>query len=86
MKKINSIVLGVAVSLFLGTSFVTPIQANDNLYSIFDYCLAVQDEAEKYGIEVTIFDYDTSKPITEQTIEYGVESVRKFANSIQIKE
>ena len=86
MKKINSIVLGAAVSLFLGTSFVTPIQANDNLYSIFDYCLAVQDEAEKYGIEVTIFDYDTSKPITEQTIEYGVESVQKFANSIQIKE
>lgn len=71
---------------FWGTSYFTPIQASDNLYSIFDYCTAVQAEAEKYGIEVEIIDYDTSKPISEQTIEYGVEAVRRFLDSIQIKE
>lgn len=72
------------VVLTLTFSSSTQILAEENNYSIKDYQSAVQQEADKYGINISILEYDESKPITNEIIQYGVAAVDNYADSLKV--
>ncbi|MDX8420686.1 hypothetical protein MOZ60_11420 [Stecheria sp. CLA-KB-P133] len=83
MKKIISILISM---LLISVATLPALAEEKSNLNIHDYTAAVQNEANKYGITVEILDYDREKPITEETINYGIDSVRKYAESLSIKQ
>lgn len=77
--KLMSAVLALAV-------FSTPVFAKENEYSYEDYLEILQEEGDKYDVEVTLDDsYLTTDSFTQSQLDEAKEAIRSIGEDTTIK-
>ena len=80
MKKILTAVLSLAL---LSLQFMMPVCAEEkNTPTIEDFVTAITEEAEKYGLEAWVNDYNALGEVTEEKIDYAVKLIKDFGETI----